>query len=68
MTWGVHTTLVPQWFDPAENIQQTPFMVLAATHDALVKPMPGKAMAPASRSRGPCLRTGSSTSSSCARA
>src|SRR5262249_43914538 len=47
MTWGVHTTLVPAWFDPAENIQGTPFMVLAATHDALVKQMPGKSMAPA---------------------
>src|SRR5881396_3740464 len=47
MTWAVHTTLVPTWFDPAENIQGTPFMVLYATHDALVKPMPGKSMAPA---------------------
>jgi peptide/nickel transport system substrate-binding protein len=46
MTWAVHTTLVPTWFDPAENIQQTPFMVLSATHDAVVKPMPGKSMAP----------------------
>ena len=46
MTWAVHTTLVPSWFDPAENIQDTPFMVLHATHDALVKPMPGKSMAP----------------------
>src|SRR6266571_2408244 len=46
MTWAVHTTLVPSWFDPAETIQGTPFMVLMATHDALVKPMPGKAMAP----------------------
>src|SRR5438128_6598890 len=47
MTWAVHTTLVPTWFDPAETIQGTPFMVLSATHDALVKPMPGKSMAPA---------------------
>ena len=46
MTWAVHTTLVPTWFDPAEMIQQTPFMVLSATHDALVKPVPGKSMAP----------------------
>jgi peptide/nickel transport system substrate-binding protein len=46
MTWAVHTSLVPSWFDPAENIQGTPFMVLQATHDALVKPMPGKSMAP----------------------
>jgi len=46
MTWAVHTTLVPTWFDPAESIQGTPFMILSATHDALVKPMPGKGMAP----------------------
>src|SRR5262249_46979859 len=46
MTWGVHTTLVPAWFDPADNIQGTPFMVQMATHDALVKPMPGRSMAP----------------------
>src|SRR6059036_1019230 len=46
MTWAVHTTLVPSWFDPAETIQGTPFMILLATHDALVKPMPGKSMAP----------------------
>src|SRR5216117_524100 len=46
MTWAVHTTLVPTWFDPAENIQGTPFMILLATHDALVKPMTGKTMAP----------------------
>src|SRR5512145_9259 len=46
MTWAVHTTLVPAWFDPAENIQGTPFIVQYATHDALVKPMPGKSMAP----------------------
>src|SRR5712664_1922153 len=46
MTWAVHTTLVPTWFDPAETSQGTPFMVLSATHDALVKPMPGKSMAP----------------------
>src|SRR5438552_4294885 len=46
MTWAVHMTLVPSWFDPAETIQGTPFMVLLATHDALVKPMPGRNMAP----------------------
>src|SRR2546425_5285119 len=46
MTWAVHTTLVPTWFDPAETIQGTPFMFLYALHDALVKPMPGKSMAP----------------------
>src|SRR5437867_7119554 len=45
MTWAVHTTLVPAWLDPADNIQQTPFMIQLAIHDGLVKPMPGKSMA-----------------------
>ncbi len=46
-TWAVHVTLAPTWFDPAETPGIiTPFMVLYALHDALVKPMPGKAMAP----------------------
>jgi peptide/nickel transport system substrate-binding protein len=47
ITWGVHTTLVPAYFDPAETIILTSFMVLYGIHDALVKPMPGKSMAPA---------------------
>jgi len=46
MTWAVHTTLVPAWLDPADNIQQTPFMVQLALHDALVKPLPGRSVAP----------------------
>ena len=47
LTWAVHTTLAPTNFDPAEMPGIiTPFMVYYALHDALVKPMPGKAMAP----------------------
>jgi len=46
VTWGVHTTLVPSYFDPAETIIGTSFMVLFGLHDALVKPMPGKSVAP----------------------
>jgi ABC-type transport system substrate-binding protein len=47
MTWGVHASLAPTWFDPAETTGiSTPFMVLYALHDALVKPMPGQAMTP----------------------
>jgi peptide/nickel transport system substrate-binding protein len=44
LTWAVHVSLAPTWFDPAEI---TPYMVLSAIHDALVKPMPGNPMAPA---------------------
>ena len=47
MTWAVHISLAPTWFDPAETPGiATPFMVLYALHDALVKPLPGQAMAP----------------------
>jgi peptide/nickel transport system substrate-binding protein len=42
LIWGVHVSLAPSWFDPAEASGIiTPFMVLYALHDALVKPMPG---------------------------
>jgi peptide/nickel transport system substrate-binding protein len=47
MTWAAHITLAPTWFDPAETPGiATPFMLLYALHDALVKPMPGNPMAP----------------------
>ncbi len=47
LTWGVHVSLAPSWFDPAEATGIiTPFMVLYALHDAMVKPMPGKGLAP----------------------
>jgi len=41
MTWAIHITLASRWLDPAETEGIiTPFMVLYALHDALVKPMP----------------------------
>src|SRR2546430_15838026 len=41
MTWGVHITLASRWLDPAETEGIiTPFMVLYALHDALVKHIP----------------------------
>ena len=47
LTWAVHVSLAPAWFDPAETAGIiTPFMFLYAIHDALVKPMPGAALAP----------------------
>jgi peptide/nickel transport system substrate-binding protein len=47
MRWALYVTLSPQWFDPAEVIGVlTPFWVMYALHDALVKPMPGKMLAP----------------------
>src|SRR5689334_23413773 len=48
LTWAVHISLAPTWFDPAETPGIiTPFMVLYALHDGMVKPMPGQPMAPA---------------------
>jgi peptide/nickel transport system substrate-binding protein len=47
LTWAVHISLAPTWFDPAETPGMiTPYMVLYALHDALVKPMPGQPKAP----------------------
>ena len=47
MRWALYVTLSPVWFDPGEvSGQLTPFWVLYALHDALVKPMPGNLMSP----------------------
>jgi peptide/nickel transport system substrate-binding protein len=42
---AMHVTLAPAWFDPAETPAQiTPFGILYALHDALVRPLPGERM------------------------
>jgi peptide/nickel transport system substrate-binding protein len=47
LIWGIHVSLAPTWFDPAETPGLiTPFMILYAMHDALVKPMPGQPLMP----------------------
>jgi peptide/nickel transport system substrate-binding protein len=47
LTWGLHISLAPTWFDPAETSGiVTPHMVMYALHDAMVKPMPGEPLAP----------------------
>src|SRR6478609_4490293 len=47
LTIASHVSLAPTWFDPAETAGIiTPFMMLYALHDAMVKAMPGKPMAP----------------------
>jgi peptide/nickel transport system substrate-binding protein len=47
VTWGVHVSLAPTWFDPAEAPGIiTPYMIYYALHDAMVKPMPGQPAAP----------------------
>src|SRR5438067_13529647 len=50
IVWGVHFALAPTWFDPAETSGIiTPFVVLYALHDAMLKPLPGNPMAPGPR-------------------
>jgi peptide/nickel transport system substrate-binding protein len=47
LNWGIHVSLSPVWFDPAETSGLiTPFMVLYALQDAMVKPMPSNPLAP----------------------
>src|SRR5262245_12246294 len=48
MRWALYVTLAPAWFDPGEVTagNLTPFWILYAMHDALVKPMPGNLMTP----------------------
>jgi len=47
ITFALNITLAPTWFDPAETPGViTPFLILYALHDALVKPMPGQSMSP----------------------
>jgi uncharacterized protein YutE (UPF0331/DUF86 family) len=45
MTWGVHVSLTPAFFDPADATGTAlPLMVYYGVHDALVRPMPGTQM------------------------
>src|SRR4051812_12255426 len=45
MAW--HVTIAPAWFDPSTAPAQiTPFGMLYAIHDALVRPYPGQKMGP----------------------
>jgi len=47
LTIGAHITIAPRWLDPGETESAiTPFLVLFAVHDALVKPMPAGPMTP----------------------
>ena len=47
LTIGMHFSPVTRWLDPAEGESTiTPFFLLYALHDALLKPMPGVGSAP----------------------
>ena len=49
MKFALYVTIAPAWFDPGEAQPGffTPFWMLVALHDALVRPLPGNGMAPA---------------------
>jgi peptide/nickel transport system substrate-binding protein len=43
LTWGLFFSLAPTWFDPAETPGlNSPYVVLYALHDAMLKAMPGQ--------------------------
>jgi peptide/nickel transport system substrate-binding protein len=47
MRWALYVTIAPAWVDPGEVTGFiTPFWILYALHDGLVKPMPGNLMTP----------------------
>lgn len=47
LTWALHFSLAPTYFDPAETSGiATPFKFLYALHDALIKPMPEGLLTP----------------------
>ncbi len=47
MTFAVHVSLTPAWFDPAESTGLiTPYLLQYALHDGIVKSMPGDRHAP----------------------
>jgi peptide/nickel transport system substrate-binding protein len=47
VVYAYHVTIAPAWFDPSTAPPQiTPFGILYAIHDAVVRPLPGKRSAP----------------------
>src|SRR5262249_1861266 len=47
MTWALHFSPTPTWFDPAEaSATTTSYNSLYALHDAMIRPSPGQPMAP----------------------
>jgi peptide/nickel transport system substrate-binding protein len=54
LRFALYVTVAPAWLDPGEAVlgNLTPFWMLYALHDALVKPMPGNPWRTASRNPG----------------
>src|SRR5947209_19247856 len=61
LTWGIHVSLARVSFEPAGACaNSTPFTVFYALHDAYVKSMPGKALAPSLAESWPAAEDGPS--------
>ncbi len=59
VTIAWHVTISPAWFDPSTAPPQiTPFGMLYAIHDALVRPYPGYKMGPSLAEKWEEVRTG----------
>ena len=47
LTWAMHVSVPPTWFDPADTQALiSPYMIMYALHDGMVKGMPGSSQAP----------------------
>ena len=47
MTWGLHFSPTPGWFDPSELAGTvTSYHTLYALHDAMIRPSPSQPMSP----------------------
>ena len=67
LVWAWHVTIAPSWFDPGEvPAQITPFTILYALHDAVVRAMPGERMGNSLAESWTESPTAWSMSSSCA--
>src|SRR5919106_6138639 len=59
VTYAVHITIAPAWFDPGANPGQiTPFIIQYALHDAMIKPMPAGMMTPSLAESGTASKDG----------
>jgi hypothetical protein len=66
LTIAMHFTPVTRWLDPAEGESTiTPFLLLYALHDGLLKPMPGVGSGPSLAESWSSPRTCSSPTSRC---
>ena len=69
LTFAMHFSPLPRWLDPAEGESTiTPYLLLYAIHDGLLKPMPGTGSAPSLAESWSMAKAASARTSPCARA